>query len=146
MRCINLLRANTSHTRLNIKFSEEVTELKLSLQNIGNAIKVIRIVLVEAAPHLYPAPSIKTIRVLRKSHTLIIKTIQTDATMAGICETSSDLNCWNNVRTLLKTSVINNLIQFEARDITPKEYFDINTDNMNDAEKLTFANVVLLVI
>ena len=44
-------------------------------------------------------------------------------------------------------------MQFESRDIivnvaklSEGEYFGINNDNMNDREKLTFENVVLLVI
>ena len=73
--------------------------------------------------------------------------------MASICETSNDLNCWNNIRKLLQISLINNLIQFETWGITvnaarvlEKEYFGMNNDNMNDTEKLTFENVVLLII
>ena len=41
--------------------------------------------------------------------------------MIGICETSNDLNGWNNVCKLLKLTkigFIDNLIQLEERDIT----------------------------
>ena len=70
--------------------------------------------------------------------------------MVSICETSDDLNGCSNIRKLLKIGFINNLIQFEARYVTKiinveellaKEYFGINNDNMDDAQKLTFENV-----
>ena len=33
--------------------------------------------------------------------------------MAGICETSNDLQCWSHIRKLLKVGFINNSTQFE---------------------------------
>ena len=42
--CINSLRKNTTHTRLIIKFSKRLTELKLSLPKISDEIKLVSVV------------------------------------------------------------------------------------------------------
>ena len=111
LQCANLLLENNAYTRLTIKFSEGLTEFKLSLPNISNKISLVSVVPKEAAQ------AIKKIRASRQLHTLLIKTIQAYGIMVGICETSNDLNGWSNIRKLLKLRFINNLIQFEARYI-----------------------------
>ena len=120
----NLLRKNNTCSSFIVKFSVESTESKLNLSQICNEIKLVSKVLEEAA------------KSIKKSSLCGI--------MAGIFETSNDLNCCSDICKLLTIALTNNLIQFEARELQKmyrKRLFGINTMIIDDTKKLTFENV-----
>ena len=124
-------------------------------ETVQEEIKECKRVLEEAEPILQAATealktisksSLDEIRALPKPNKLLVKTVKACAIMVGKPE--SELDGWPNVKKLLKTTFINTLIKFEARNITPEirenletNYLGINNDNIPDAEKMTFENV-----
>ena len=89
--------------------------------------------------------SLDEIRALPKPSNLLVRTVKACAIMVGTKE--SELDSWGNVKKLLKTTFINNLLEFEARNITSEireklessEY--LGKDGVPEKEQLTQSNV-----
>ena len=128
--------------------TKSVKGIKNAIGKVEKALKVYEPILQGAKDAVkdISKSSLDEIRALPKPHKLLVKAVQACALLIGTPE--KDCSDWKDIRKLLKTTFINNLIAFEGTDVDSKlvdrlekDFLGRGNDDMKDEDKLTYDNV-----